>query len=574
MSNTKKKLVLWSVAALLAAPPVLANPPAKPISLELAGTYSQPDPAGAFDASAAEIAAYDAASQRLFVTNADAGTIDILDISDVSKPMRVGQINVTDNESFNGFIGGGANSVAVNNGLVAAAVEADTKTDPGAVALFDTQGSFLKLLAVGALPDMLTFTPDGRRIIVANEGEPDDGIDPEGSISVIDLGWGVDAAAVATADFNAFDRRAAKLRARGIRLFPDVGVPPLEPGQISVSQDLEPEYIAIGPRGRVAVVTLQEANALAVVDIHHARVKTILPLGSKSHKHPASGLDPSDRDDGINIKPWPVRGLYLPDAIASYSVYGRTFYITANEGDDRGDADEDARGDAVRYKDIGDVISFGRDDGLDQSEALAALKLDDDEKLGRLNISTIDGLDDDGDLNQLYAYGARSFTIWNAMGRPVWDSGDDLEQITAAEYPDYFNASNDANEDDGEPALDDRSDNKGPEPEAVTVAKLYGRHYAFVGLERIGGVVVYDVTWPRSPRFITYVNNRDFTVDNEQLEQGLAGDLGPESIVIIKGQDSPTGRPLMVVANEVSGTVSIYNITGQERRPWFWHRRF
>ena len=151
--------------------------------------------------------------------------------------------------------------------------------------------------------------------------------------------------------------------------------------------------------------------------------------------------------------------------------------------------------------------------------------------------------------------------IWDEDGRLVWDSGDALERITAEAFPDYFNASNDANEDDGEPAIDDRSDNKGPEPEAVTIAKYKGEHYAFVGLERIGGTVVYNVSDPENPEFVLYENNRDFTVSNDELERGLAGDLGPESILFIGKKDSPEkGVPLLVVANEVSGTTTIYAI--------------
>jgi hypothetical protein len=257
----------------------------------------------------------------------------------------------------------------------------------------------------------------------------------------------------------------------------------------------------------------------------------------------------------------------MPDAIDCYTPKGRgkgrgkkTFCITANEGDDRGDADEDARGDAIRFKDIEDVVSFGRT-GLNASAALDAMDLGADEALGRLNISSIDGIDENGDLDQLFAYGARSFSIWDEHGNLVFDSGDMLEQITSLAFPEYFNASNDANEDDGAPAIDDRSDNKGPEPEAVTIAKIRGQHYAFIGLERIGGVAVFDVSDPKDPEFVLYENNRDFLADNEAVEMGLAGDFGPESILIIEKKDSPLrGTALMVVANEVSGTTTVYAI--------------
>lgn len=562
MFNRRNRLSRLALAGLLIAPLAIAKPGSKGIEVELLGTYSQPDPAAAFDKSASEIVAFDKNSERLFVTNGADKTLDILSISDPSAPSLVGSINVADNPDFGAFVGGGANSVAVARGIVAAAVEADTVTDPGAVAFFDTDGNFLGLVSVGALPDMLTFTDNGKTLLVANEGEPNAGIDPEGSISIIDIKKGVAKAVVTTASFNAFDHSSEALRAAGVRLFPDVAN-----GKITVSQDLEPEYIAVDSKGKTAMVTLQEANALAVVDIKKAMIVEILPLGTKDHSVAGAGLDPSDKDGGIAIGQWPVRGLYMPDTIASYKVKGATYYITANEGDDRGDADEEGRGDAIRFKDIQEVISFDRR-GLAPSDALAAAGLDGNAELGRLNISSIDGIDENGYLNTLYAYGARSFTIWSDQGELVWDSGDLLEQITAQAYPEYFNVSNDANRDedtDSKPAIDNRSDNKGPEPEAVTVAKIKGRHYAFVGLERFGGFAVFDVSKPEQPEFITYESNRNFSASNAEIALGEGDDLGPESLLFIDKKDSPDKDALLVVANEVSGTTSVYRILNSKK---------
>jgi len=563
---TLKPITLGALLATTAliCPIAVSAQPAPEIDLQLLGTYQQPDPAAAFDESAAEIVAHIHQLQQLVVVNGFNKTLDIISIRNPVNPILVDRINVADNPdflAFGGFVGGGANSVAVRGRVIAAAIEAETVTDPGAVAFFNANnGRLIHLVRVGALPDMLTFTPDHKRLLVANEGEPDNGIDPEGSVSIIDLSKSsMRRAVVTTADFNAFDSQVEALKAAGVRLFPDV----LD-GTIRLSQDLEPEYIAVDPAGETAWITLQEANSIAVLDLASARITEILPLGSKDHHLSGYGLDPSDRDGGININPWPVRGMFLPDAITSYTGHdGQTYYITANEGDDRGDADEDPRGDVIRFKDIADVTSFGRD-GLEPSDALQAaidVGLQDDNQLGRLNISSIDGIDADGKLDQLYSYGARSFTIWNQRGRPVWDSGDSLEQVTAAAFPEFFNASNDANfGDDGLPALDDRSDNKGPEPEAIVVEKLFGRLYAFVGLERIGGVAIYTISESPAPRFINYINNRNFEVSNEDLEAGLAGDLGPEGLLIIPRRNSPIRAPLLVVANEVSGTTSIFRI--------------
>ena len=231
----------------------------KKINLSQIGTFTSED--------GAEIVAHDPTTQRLFVTTGD--TVEIIDISDPTNPTKVSDIDLTS-------IGGGSNSVAVKNGIVAVAVEAETKQDPGVVAFYDIDGTFQSSVTVGALPDMLTFSPDGSKILVANEGEPNDDytVDPEGSISIIDISGGVGNATVTTASFNGFDDQKQALINKGVRIFgPDA----------SVSQDLEPEYIAVSPDGATAFVTLQENNAVAVVDIANATVQDVLPLGVKDH---------------------------------------------------------------------------------------------------------------------------------------------------------------------------------------------------------------------------------------------------------------------------------------------------
>ena len=912
---------------------------------------------GVFDESAAEIVAFDAGSLRLFIVNGNDAAVDIVDIRRKNRPRLVGQIDVTP-------FGAGPNSVAAAKGLVAVAVEADSVTDPGSVVFFDVHGAFIAEVTVGALPDALAFSPDGKLVVVANEGEPDDGVDPEGSVSVIDLSGGVLSASVATADFNAFDDRAAFLRNRGVRLFPEVF-----DGAITVSQDLEPELVTVAPDGRTAYASLQEANAVAVVDLSDPGapvVSDIVALGLKDHllgqpvlksfdfdarpalgqvpnlggvaqdillggfsglyfegrdghrlvfvTHPdrgpnseptdllpgvagnerpfplpgfqpeivrfaldpqdgeieilerigltradgtpltglpnlqageartaytdelpvdlsgnllandplgadlegividprdgsywlsdeyrpavyhfagdgrlidrfvpegtaaavgapaetfgrelfpavyaqrranrgfealaldldalklyafiqspidnpdttndtssrassvlrileldvadaanpsvtgefayvldgaravdkigdavwrdgkrflvierdsavgpeaqkfvfeidltgatnlltdpisplpgktleqhlpdelvlagitpvqkrkvlnlpslgyaagdkpeglalipgalipedegfalavindndfglldeeipgdgrqpfnpdptpvvlglihfdgANGLDASDRDDEINIQPWPVFGMFMPDSIASFEADGQTFFVTANEGDDRGE-DE-------RIEDL----------PLDPEAFPDAADLQAEEALGRLGASTIDGdLDGDGDFDRLQVYGARSFTIWDAQGNQVSDSGDLFEQLTADEIPDFFNSDNDEN------TFDTRSDAKGPEPEALALGEHRGRRYAFVGLERVGGIVILDITDPSAPLFIDYETNRDFLGDPEA---GTAGDLGPEGIVFIpRDFRKRIFRPLVVVANEVSGSTTIYEV--------------
>lgn len=890
--------------------------PTEAISMTLLGTYASPG-----GETAAEIVAYDSVSETMYVVNVVSATIDVIDISQPTTPTLLHQIDVTP-------YGAQANSVAFHADHAVAAVEAAVAQEPGQAVFFDRQGDFVYSVTVGALPDMITFTPDGNYVLVANEGEPD-ATDPEGSVSIIDISGGVQTAVVSTADFTAWNGREAELRAEGIRIFPGN----------TTAQDVEPEYIAVSADGRTAFVTLQEANAFAVVTIATATVKDILPLGLKDHSqgqpqlaqvpftdlpvlgetpagqtiymggfsglwyegmdvdgnyqfvtlpdrgpngepldvdndgaderpfvlpdyqariirftlnpdsalititqqislthavsgtavpltglpnipgvdeepvdlfgdplpydaygadlegivvdgggnfwavdeyrpaiyqfssdgallhryvpagtgalgglpagtygeetlpaeyasrvpnrgfeavaldsdagilyafiqsplanpnnatstgssiirvlgiNPAdgqpvaeyvylleapahrdskvdkigdavyagngaffvierdgsiqsygkkyvfamnllgatnlldpgapalpagetleqqtadslaalsiqpvakrkvtnlpsigylsgdkaegltllpdgrlvvlndndfgllaedipldgsavmdptptpptlgiisfpagNGLDASDEDSAIHIQNWPVLGMFLPDGIASYEVDGRSYYLTANEGDDRGEP--------VRVKNL----------ALDPTIFPDAITLQADENLGRLNVSEINGdLDGDGDYDELWAYGSRSFTIWDQFGNLVFDSGDVFEQITAVETPDLFNTDN------GDPAdFDTRSDNKGPEPESVVVGQVGCAMYAFIGLERAGGgVMVYDVTDPMAPVLVAY-------------EPAAAGDISPEGLKFVPPADSPTGKALLLVANEISGTTTIYEI--------------
>ncbi len=254
-----------------------------------------------------------------------------------------------------------------------------------------------------------------------------------------------------------------------------------------------------------------------------------------------NGLDASDQDKKINIGQWPVKGMYQPDAIASCRVGAHTFLVTANEGDAR------------EYDEFGEALRIDSDEVmLDPAKFPSDAVLKNSANLSRLNITNTLGRDPDTGLyEELFAFGARSFSIWSDSGKLVFDSRDALELITAEAYPSNFNASNTNN------TFDNRSDDKGPEPEGVVIGKVFGKPYAFIGLERIGGVVVYDVSDPMAPRFVQYANNRDFTA---APDTPAAGDLGPEGLVFISAQDSPNGRPLVVTGNEISGTTTIYEI--------------
>jgi len=93
------------------------------------------------------------------------------------------------------------------------------------------------------------------------------------------------------------------------------------------------------------------------------------------------------------------------------------------------------------------------------------------------------------------------------------------------------------------------------------VGVVHGRTYAFIGLERIGGIVVFDVTAPRRPAWVQYVNTRDFAGD---AEAGTAGDLGPEGLAFIPAAESPNGRPMLAVGFEISGTTTLFEIVRRQ----------
>ncbi len=530
--------LLLAAAAGSAACAGLAIPAPARVSLTALGSYAS----GVFGAGAAEIPAHDPSTQRLFVVNANDVRVDVLDVRDPMRPRKVGALEARS-------LGGSANSVAVARGLVAVAIEAERKQEDGVVALYEAASLLLRaVVPVGALPDCVAFTPDGRWLVVANEGEPDAAyrVDPEGSVSLIDLRGGVERPRVATADFRAFDARGDELRAAGVRLF--------GPGA-TVSQDLEPEFVTTLPDSRRAWVTLQENNALAEVDVHEARVTRIVPLAFKDHRLAGNALDPSDRDGGIRIRSWPVYGMYQPDAIANYRFRGETLLVTANEGDTRDYAGfrEEAR--------VQDLV-------LDPQVFPAAETLQHPENLGRLKVTRALGSADGAVFQRLFAFGARSFSIWTLRGEQVFDSGSGFESATAFALPDAFNADHADND-----SFDSRSDDRGPEPEGVVLGRIAGRTYAFVGLERVGGILVYDVTDPRDVGFRSYVNRRNFAVDacwkadaggacrtGPGSANPEALDLGPEGLIFVPAHQSPIGAPLLVVANEVSGTTTLYRV--------------
>ena len=542
---------------------------------------------GIYGTGAAEIVAFHPSSKTIYAVNGSKNQLEILDASTlgtsaIANPLTASNLTGTSlsfpttvTAKVNGVDtpinialatfptrGGGATSVAVHGDLLAVAVANNTITDKGVVLFYNIAGynarspRFIKAVQVGSLPDMVTFTPDGSKVVVANEGEPSDDYltDPEGTVAIIDVTSGTPADTATLANFNAFDSQKASLTAAGVK-FANPGAPL----DISVSQDLEPEYIAISDDSKTAFVTLQENNAIAIVNLTTKAVTEIKPLGFKDYSLTKNALDISDKDSstgGASVKFQTVAGLYgmyQPDTIATYTSGGVTYIVTSNEGDAR---EYTGYTEQVRVKDIKATLN---------PDLLAAYTAaGGDNGLGRLRVTNAMGLNaTTGLYDKLYAFGARSFSIWKADGTMVYDSASTLERLTAAIFGSKFNTSHTSNKGD------DRSDDKGPEPEALAVGQVGSKTYAFVGLERMGGFFIFDITTPTAPVFVEHVINRDlaatFAIDDTgaNLHTGAyatAGDLGPEGMKFVPAASSPTGKALLVIGNEVSGTVSVYQI--------------
>jgi hypothetical protein len=540
--NALRLIALSAFALLLIAQTALAAP--SPLSFGFLGRTA------AGGAETAEIAAFDPVHKRVFATDATNNQLDLHDFSNPSAPLPISQIDLSP-------WGDGPNSVVYMSrfgGVVAVAEQAASVGAPGSVEIFDTAGKHLASFPAGPLPDMVTTAMDERYLLVANEGEPagDGSIDPEGSVTVIDLKLGLKKPSIRTAGFS------------GVPLVGPVRV--FTPGS-SVAQDLEPEYITSD--GDRAWVSIQEANAVGLLDIDRAKFQVVRSLGFKDHGQPGNGFDATDKDNAPTIQTHPnVFGMYQPDAIAAFTVrvpapwcFGwcragtggrgshghggrgffhhhhpprprfvtRTYIATANEGDSRA---HDFFSEEARAKELKlDPTAFPAGSGSDT-------------QLGRLTVTkTLGDVDKDGDYDQLYAFGGRSMSLLDTSGQMVFDTGDRLEQLSASLDPVNFNK-------DSEPSkIDNRSDNKGPEPEGVTTGVVAGHTYAFLSAERSGMIYAFDLSSkPGAAEFAGWINSRD-------------ADLGPEGLEFIPAAESPVKAAMLLATNEVSGTVAAYSIT-------------
>ena len=514
------------------------------------------------DGGVMEIVAYNQATEWAYAINGQSGKLAAIPLAGLTAGAHVEALTGTEIDvkalveaEDSTFQYGDMTSVAISpdSTTLAAALQAQGSNDAGRVALFtceeDGTLTLEALVETGAQPDMVTFARDSV-VLTADEGEPREGYgeniaDPKGSVTVVD----VEAQESTVVDFSAFDSQRDQLAEDGIVL--KKGSAP--------SVDLEPEYIAVS--GGKAYVTLQENNAIAVLDIESQAFEGVYSAGFEDYSTTAIDLD--KKDDAYDPQTYEsLLGIRMPDGIAAFTVEGTTYLVTANEGDAREWGDEDL--DTFYLSE--DERDFGEEGVTSPTGAITAENSGLEGKVVFFKTEDFDGLDPEKD----YVFGGRSFTVFQATENgleEVFTSGDDFEALTAQYVPEYFNASND------NAVLDDRSGKKGPEAESVTVGTVDGKTYAFVALERTGGVMVYDVTDPEAITFVNYVNTRDFgtTVEgSEEYEDGeldkwvTGGDVAPEGLLFLDAASSPNGEPLLLAACEVSGTVAVYQLGSED----------
>ena len=502
------------------------------LQMELAGRYNS----GAMseEGGSLEIVQFNARNGFAYAVSGLKGTLIAIDLNgDMSGSMAAdlsgNAYDLKDIVEADGFTYGDMTSVAVSpdGRTLAVAIQAEDYDKEGVVAVFTCKNdgtlSLIKTVSVGVQPDMVTFTPDGSKILTANEGEPRMGysdssaVDPNGSVSIIDA----KTFAVETVGFSTFDSSEARQALVDKDIVLKKNTAP--------SVDLEPEYIAC--TDDTAYVSCQEANAIAVLDLDNAQFTGIYSVGFEDYSKVAIDID--KKDEKYAPKTYEsLRGIRMPDGISLYEADGETYLLTANEGD--------ARTWPVETEvDTNEIKN-------DESPNGKKFK----KKVTWFNVDQYDGLEAGTD----YIFGGRSFTLFKVTANgleEIFDSGSDFERITNEKLPEYFNCSNDTIE------IEDRSGKKGPEPESVTIGTVGSKTYAFIALERIGGVMVYDITAPENTEFVNYINSREFN-------NNIQGDVSPEGLCFIPAAESSTGKPLLLAACEVSGTLAVYELTGEQ----------
>lgn len=488
------------------------------VNLELAGRYNS----GAMnpDGGSLEIVAYNSVNGYAYAVSGVKGKLIAVNLNgslDGETAVELGGVEYDVKSLIDGFSYGDMTSVAISpdGSKLAVAIQAEDYSAKGAAALFackkDGSLELLSTVETGVQPDMITFA-DGNTILTADEGEPRDGVngvDPKGSVTIAAIGAN-NALTTTTVYFDAFDNVRSELTAAGVLIQKDA----------NPSTDFEPEYIAVS--GSKAYVSLQEANSIAVLDIPSAQFKGVYPLGFQDYGTTKIDLQ---KNDAIELENYPnVYGIKMPDGISTAVIGGKTYLLTANEGDSR----SDWAGLDNEYEDktspTGNV-TLGK-------------------KAVWFNANMWDGLDGD----KAYIFGGRSFSIYEATDDGlslVFDSGCDFEEITSQKLANFFNASND------KISSDNRSGKKGPEPESIVTGAIGGKTFAYIATERIGGVMVYDITDPDNAKFVNYINSREF-------DSAVQGDVSPEGLCFVPASENANGKALLLAACEVSGTLAVY----------------
>lgn len=498
--------------------------------------------------SAGEIVGFDKVSKNLFVTSSSSAAyqINIFDLSNPSSAVGVGAIDFSSSFGITANMSA-LSSVAINSAKgfgVASLIPTANTTTPGKVGFFNlSTRTSLGTIDVGYHPDSVSFSPDGSKLIVVNEGEfnASSATNAPGSISIIDVSSitssnlaNLASLTPVTRDFSS-GNLASGVSLSGIRNsnLAAIGtsgnfissVPDFTQAPNQDPNAIEPEYASV--IGDKVYVSLQDNNAIGEYDLTQNLWTKITNLGTITQT-----IDATDTGSTISITQ-AVKGLPMPDTLATYSKNGKTYVVTANEGDARVDDRDVSRfGDIAGSDSMNNIIDQNAPSNFPTTQTGARAN----EALGRLNVSRLDGdTDGDGKIDDPTMLGTRSFTIWEVTGsglQRVYDSGSYFETYIRDNDPTGW--------------VDSRSDDKGPEPEGLTLGEIDGKTFAFIGMERNNGIFMFDITDPNAPSFFGYTRTSD----------GSNTPLRPEGMSFISAADSPNGQNLLVVGYEGDGTLA------------------
>jgi hypothetical protein len=502
-------------------------------------------------AGGAEIAAYHKSTQQVYITNGRENKVDIVSIQNPENPTLVDSVDMSS-------YGDGITAVAAGKYVVAVSVHrsptfaADgtpTLRSAKLVVMYPSGRIIRAIDLIGSQPDSVGFTPDGMTALVAIEGEPICAIDnpataadestdysyakdPKGAVAIVDLS-NPRVAGAKLAGFSQF--KSSDLRRAGIVLSLTSTNPAV---------DLEPEYISAVSNDEV-YVTLQEANGIGLLDVKSARFTRIFSAGSTDMGETA--FDLSDRDNGAGAATYDnVYGLAMPDAIAAYQDGNDNYFVTANEGDDRADWSCFAAIDDVRVKDLeADPSVFTTWETIKASD-----------KLGRVKVNpNIGDSNGDGLYEKFFLLSNRSFSIFKNNKR-IFDSGDLLETLQVSAFG-QENINGQWDEVTGEYLPQNRSDDKGPEAEGVTVGMVGTSRVAVIAMERMSALLFVDITNPEVPVIISW--EQMMPVEDVDPSQGGLK-WSPEGMLFIDAADSPNGEALVISSYEMSGTLAIHQL--------------